>query len=226
MSFIDSLDISEEETRFNKALNTKFDWFADCSVSNSLSGSTPTCSFIAVNKDTLKSSTIISLEWTHSTPQLVGHTILNGRWSVKDVKISGILVEATNRLSAVRSVIGPFLRRLQEKPKAPSSESSTSSLKEAEQAVKIQQLQTQLLTLINENKRLEGEIPLLKDQLQISEAENTKLKNKLATAELEFSRLRDKFGDKNKRPIVEEDSPPNPNNVSIFAQWAQTPEAE
>nr|UZN89644.1 hypothetical protein [Cassava torrado-like virus 2] len=219
MSFIDSLDISEEENKFYKSLNTKFDWCCDCSVSNSLFGSSPTCSFVATNKQTGKSSVVLTVEWTHSVPQLVGHTILSGRWSVSDVKFSGSIVESANRLNTVRSVIGNYFR----KAKQPQLE--LPSAREAELQLRISQLQNQAEAQNLANQNLQKSLLAEQEHVKLLTLQVESLQQSLKLKDIEISELRNKFSDKATSALGEEPAI-NPNNVSIFSQWAETPEAE
>uniref|UniRef100_A0AAT9JHN1 Uncharacterized protein n=1 Tax=Lophophytum mirabile torradovirus TaxID=3115801 RepID=A0AAT9JHN1_9SECO len=217
MSFINNLEISSELSALKSKVE-QLEWICDASVSNSLLGSSPTLSFIGRDSATGAERTYISVKWTHSVPQVLGHTIYSGRWTVSGVHLSGLLVEQACRLAATRSVLPGLVAKSKLHP-------DLAKLKKefAEQSSLCDNLRAELDSRNKELHRLGEKLSQQADQLVALQAQNEELAQQI-------SRLREretKLLAEQPVPssLLPQPVPTSSKNDDLFKFWAETPEA-
>uniref|UniRef100_A0AAT9JJ65 Uncharacterized protein n=1 Tax=Lake cress torradovirus TaxID=3115804 RepID=A0AAT9JJ65_9SECO len=104
MSFINNLDIEEEESEFQNTLaNTQF----KCIASNKLLGLKAGISLEFRCRNPRGAwYTILGVSWNHNFPQPFGlHVIPSGTWDIHNVRLTGSLVSKACRLAAAQGVL-------------------------------------------------------------------------------------------------------------------------
>lgn len=219
MSFIDQLDITSELTTLSKFVrDTK--WTCTASVNNTVSrGSTVTLAFDAPNPSTGIKQTFISVTWTHSVTQLVGHYLYSGEWEISDVKFSGFFFDAAARLVRAKT----FLSR-QRQISFTDNKASQERLKllEVENLQLKQQLEVSRKTAALSADKLKEAT----ERLPALEEQNNRLVRELQSLRLQLSQT----------PFQSLPPPPFPSAAStsssasdkdddLFKKWAAPPPA-
>lgn len=202
MSFINNLDIEEEESEFQNTLaNTQF----KCIASNKLLGLKAGISLEFRCRNSRGAwYTILGVSWNHNFPQPFGlHVIPSGTWDIHNVRLSGSLVSKACRLAAAQGVL----------------ERNKSAFASAG---RVNILEKQVSDLKEEVARLEEEV----DKAQAS-ANKAKKKLRALRESLESEvapQLIDKGKSIEKTPHTEEpsssESKPKKPNDDIFKSWS------
>ncbi|UBS89878.1 hypothetical protein [Codonopsis torradovirus A] len=196
MSFIDSLDISEEEEALQHL--TRSSEFKCVAVSKLLAvPAKVSLDFRRVwYKQKKKCSySFLRVEWTHSVAQPFGvHVIPSGEWGVSNVAFSGVLSRKAAQLNTVAKLL----------------EENKSKFKEGDSGA-----------LAEENKNLKQEVANLEEQLQKAKESAAKAKGKLHQLREDIKQLENKSAAAQDEPSTSEERPKQSGtNAGIFRSWA------
>ncbi|AUD08117.1 hypothetical protein [Red clover torradovirus 1] len=198
MSFINSLDITEEEEQQAQIISrTKF----LCNVSTSLFSipAKVVLDFRKINERGVQYS-YLRVEWKHSIPQPLGfHILPSGNWKVTDVSFGGTLFKKACRLdTAVRLL-----------------EENKSSLVDPSKVSKLEARVAELEKLLESAE----------DNARAWEASATKAKGKLHALRASIAEVEKAIENSPPQPAVQDEptpsqSKPTTSNADLFKSWA------
>ncbi|AIT59086.1 hypothetical protein [Motherwort yellow mottle virus] len=199
MSFINTLDISEEEAEQRQiVLNSRF----RCVVSTDLL-TIPACVALDFRKvvNQNQSYSYLRVEWKHNFPQPFGfHVLPSGNWNVSGVSFSGALFKRASRLETA-------IKLLEENKASAAGSSSTSKLRK-----QVSDLEAELELLKEENIKLKASAAKAKAKLH-------KLREEIADS-VKSSRAGDDPEQNPKSTSPQQQELPEKSNQDLFKSWA------
>ncbi|AHA85558.1 ORF1 [Carrot torradovirus 1] len=202
MSFVNDLDISEEESEFQRVIaSSRF----KCIVSTELL-SLPAKVVLDFRRitETGTQFSILRVEWRHTFPQPFGfHVLPSGNWNVSGVRFSGSLVRKACRLQTVEKVL----------------ESNKSQLSGGSSKSKVAVLEQQV-------KQLTADLEEARKSAAKAKAKLHELRNTITTAKEQAESL-----DASPNALPDPVTPSSRNNNnggndSLFKSWADTGNAD